>query len=90
MRAGNYNRKTTYIRGRHNRVADALSRLCKTICTYSYKYEKNFPGLMKLGTKRALRAKQLEKEDPLVLQLAELGSEDEEYVNMFNCLETED
>ena len=45
---------------------------------------------MTLSTRRALRAKQLEKEDPLVLQLAELGSEDEEYVNMLNCLETKD
>ena len=45
---------------------------------------------MTLSTRRALRAKQLEKEDPLVLQLADLGSEDEEYVIMLNCLETED
>ena len=45
---------------------------------------------MTLSTRRALRARQLEKEDPLVLQLVELGSEDEEYVNMLNCLETED
>ena len=37
-----------------------------------------------------MRARRLEKEDPLVLQLAEKGSEDEEYVNMLSCLETED
>ena len=45
---------------------------------------------MTLSTGRAMRAKQLEKEDPLVIQLADLGSEDEEYVNMLNFLETED
>ena len=36
---------------------------------------------MTLSTRRALRAKQVEKEDPLVLQIGELGREDEEYVN---------
>ena len=65
------------------------SRLCKLICSYSYNYKKNIPRLMTLSTRKALRAKQIEKEDPLVLQLGELGSEDEEYVNMLNCLETE-
>ena len=44
---------------------------------------------MKLSTRKVLRAKQVEKEDPLVLQLCEFGSEDEIYVNMLNCLETE-
>ena len=78
------------IRGKHNRVADALSRLCKSIRTYTYKYEKNIPRSMTLSTRNALRSKQLEKEDPLVLQLSYLGSEDEEYVNMLNCFETED
>ena len=33
--ARNYNWLTKHIRGKHNKVADALSRLCKTICTYS-------------------------------------------------------
>ena len=45
---------------------------------------------MTLSTRKAIRAKRLEKEDPLVLQLADLGSEDEEYVNMLNCLGTGD
>ena len=79
-----YNWKCTCIRGKHNRVADALSRLCKSICSYSYSYEKNIPRLMTLSTKRALRAKQV------VLQIGEHGSEDAEYVDMMNCLETED
>ena len=64
-RAWNYNWKTTYIRVKHNKVADALSRLCRSICTYLYKYEKNIPRLMMLSTRKALRAKQLEREDSL-------------------------
>ena len=52
-------------------------------------YEKNIPRLMTLSTRKAPRAKQVEKEDPLVLQLGDLGSEDEEYVKVLNCLETE-
>ena len=90
IRAANYNWKCTYIREKHIRVADALSRLCKSICSYSYSFEKNILRLMTLSTRRALRAKQVEKEDPLVLQIGEHGSEDEEYVDMMNCLENED
>ena len=45
---------------------------------------------MTLSTSKSLRAKHSEKEDTLVLQLAELGSEDKAHVNMLNCLETED
>ena len=45
---------------------------------------------MTLSTRKGLRAKQLEKEDPLMLELADLGSKDEEYVNVLNCLEMED
>ena len=45
---------------------------------------------MTLSTRRELRTKRVEKEDPLMSQIGELGSEDEEYVNMLNCLETED
>ena len=44
---------------------------------------------MSLSTRRALRVKQLEREDPLVAQLADLGSEDAAYVIMLNSLEDE-
>ena len=33
IQAANYNSKYTYIKGKHNRVPDALSRLCKSICS---------------------------------------------------------
>ena len=62
-----------YIKGKHNKVADALTRLCKSVCTYSYKYEKTVPRLMTLSPRRALRARQLEREDPLVIQITETG-----------------
>ena len=39
IRAGNYNWKPIHIKGKHNKIADTISRLCKSICTYSYKYE---------------------------------------------------
>lgn len=44
---------------------------------------------MSLSTRRALRAKELKREDPLAAQLADLGSEDAEYVSMLNSLEDE-
>ena len=45
---------------------------------------------MSLSTRRALRAKQLERKDPLVAQLADLGSENEPYVSILNSLENKD
>ena len=45
---------------------------------------------MTLSTRRALRARQLEKEDPLVVQIAKKGSEDEENLSMLKSLESED
>ena len=35
--SGNYNWRTKHLNGEHNKIADALSRLCKSRCTYSYK-----------------------------------------------------
>ena len=45
---------------------------------------------MTVSTRRALRARQLEKEDPLAVQIAEMGSEDEEYLSMLKSIESED
>ena len=44
---------------------------------------------MTLSTRRALRVGQLEREDPLIVQIAEMGSEDEEYLSMLKSLESE-
>ena len=50
--------------------------------TYLFKYDKQLPRLMTVSSRRALRAKQVETEDPLVAQLAETGAEDPEYIDM--------
>ena len=44
---------------------------------------------MTLSTRRALRARQLEREDRLVVPILELGSEDAEYVSVLKSLETD-
>ena len=41
---------------------------------------------MTVSTRRALRAKQVEREDPLVAQLAETGAEDPEYIDMVRAV----
>ena len=89
-RARNNSWLPKYIRGKDNRVADVLSRLCKEISTYSFKYERQLPRLMTISTRRALRAKQVETEDPLVAQLAETGAEDPEYIEMVKAVQEAD
>ena len=88
-RAGNYSWDPKYIRGKDNKIADALSRLCKEISTYSFKYDKQLPRLMTVSSRRALRAKQVEKEGPLVAQLAETGAENPEYIDMVKAVQEE-
>ena len=45
---------------------------------------------MKISTRKALRAKQVETEDPLVAKLAETGAEDPEYIDMIKSVQEED
>ena len=45
---------------------------------------------MTISTRRALRAKQVEIEDPLVARLAETGAEDPEYIDMIKAVQEED
>ena len=45
---------------------------------------------MTISTRRALRAKQVETEDPLVAQLAETGAEDPEYIDMLKAVQEAD
>ena len=89
-RASNYSWQPKYFRGKDNRVADALSRLCKEVSTYSFKYDRKLPLLMTISKRRALRAKQVETEDPLVARLAETGAEDPEYIDMIKAVQEED
>ena len=50
---------------------------------------KQLPRLMTMSSRRALRAKQVETEDPLVAQLAETGAEDPEYIDMVKAVQDE-
>ena len=86
-RASNYSWQPKYIRGVDNRVADALSRLCKEVSTYSFKYDRKLPRLMTISTRKALRVKQVETEDPLIAKLAETGAEDPEYIDMIKSVQ---
>ena len=42
---------------------------------------------MSISTRKALRAKQVETEDPLVVRLAETGAEDPEYLDMVKAVQ---
>ena len=42
---------------------------------------------MTISTRKALRAKQVETEDPLVAKLAETGAEDPEYIDMIKAVQ---
>ena len=44
---------------------------------------------MTMSSRRALRARQVETEDPLVAQLAETGAEDPEYIDMVKAVQDE-
>ena len=78
-RAQNYAWKLTHIKGQHNKVADALSWLCTQICIYSQKYDYIKPRLLNLNKRATIRRKQLEYDDPLVLNIANEGNIDLEY-----------
>ena len=44
---------------------------------------------MTISTRRALREKQVETEDPLMAKLAETGAEDPEYIDMIKLVQEE-
>ena len=79
-RASNYNWKLTHIKGTSNKICDALSRLCTQVCLYSHYYEMSTPRLLPLSKRATVRAKQLEQDDPLVEDIAEIGNRDIEYL----------
>ena len=73
-KAANYSWKLQYIKGKEKKIADALSLLCTKISLYSHKNKSKNPRLMSMSKRATLRLKQLETEDPLVMQLAEDSS----------------
>ena len=86
-RVQGYSWKTEHISSEKNKVCDALSRLCKTISGYSRYYPNNPPRLLSLSKKLAKHVKMLEVQDPLVQEMAEVASLDENYLLMLADLE---
>ena len=86
-KSANYSWSLTHIKGKTNKITDALSRLCTQVCLYSHYYETPRPRLLPLSKRATVRTKQLEKDDPLVENLANEGNIDLEYLNMMNQIE---
>ena len=86
-KSANYSWSLTHIKGKTNKITDALSRLCTQVCLYSHYYETPRPRLLPLSKRATVRTKQLEKDDPLVENLANEGNIDLEYLNMMNKIE---
>ena len=61
-----------------NILADALSRLCKHLRVEGREMENMKPRILGLATSKVRRARQLMQKDPLVENLAQIGSLDQE------------
>ena len=70
----NYNFKGTHIPGVDNRIADALSRLCRKVVD-THHYTQNMPRILSMSKKAVIYEKQLEVLDPLLVELARLAPE---------------
>ena len=88
-RAGNYNWVLNHIKGSDNKICDALSRLCTKGCLDYHKYVTRTPRLLQTSKRAAIRKKQLEMEDPLVMKIAEEGNLELEHLEMLNKIENE-
>ena len=86
IRLQNYNFEGTHIAGVNNKIADALSRLCRNI-TSTHHYPQTMPRILPTSKRASIREKQLEVLDPLVVELAEIGATDPEYSAM--CADVE-
>ena len=86
-KAQNYAWKLTHIKGESNKIADALSRLCTQVCLYSHKYKNIKPRLLNLSKRATVRQKQMEHDDPLIMNIANEGNIDLEYLSMLNQIE---
>ena len=73
--------------GEANVLADALSRLTKHLRVEGRELENVKPRILGLSSCRARRAKQLMQTDPLVANLAQIGSLCPEYVSMLTLVE---
>ena len=76
-----------HIPGQLNVLADALSRLTKFVRMEGEELSVMKPRILGLSSNRARRAKELHKEDPLVLNMAQVGSLDTSYLEMMKLVE---
>ena len=86
MRVQFYNFKPNHIAGTSNKIADALTRLCGLVAKTHHTPMDNI-RLLGMSKKADIYRKQLEIEDPLVLQLGIQAGLDMEYVEMVNAIE---
>ena len=73
IRLQNYNFEGTHIARVNNKIADALSRLCRNIIS-THHYPQTMPRILPTSKRASIREKQLEVLDPLVVELAEIGA----------------
>ena len=73
-----------HIPGCANVLADALSRLCKHLRIEGTEMENIKPRILGLSSCKARRTRQLMTEDPLVQNLAQIGSLDPEYLGLMS------
>ena len=71
------------------KIWDALSRLCTEICFDSHKYIIRSPRFLQMSKKATIRNKQLERDDPLVMNIAEEANMDPDYIEMMNHIEND-
>ena len=79
--------EVAYIPGEANVLADALSRLCKYLRIEGKEMENIKPRILGLSTCRVRRTRQLMQQDPLVENLAQIGSLDQEYLGLMSLVE---
>ena len=87
--ASNYRWELTLISGEENKICDALSRLCTKICFNSHTYIVRSLRLLQTSKKATIRNKQLERDDPLVMKIAEEANMDLEYIEIMTHIDTE-
>ena len=68
-------------------LADALSRLTRFIRLEGEELSVVKPRILGLSSNRARQAKELHREDPLVLNMAQVGSLDTSYLEMMKLVE---
>ena len=76
-----------HIPGQLNVLADALSRLTRFVRLEGEELSVSKPRILGLSSNRARRAKQLHTEDPLMLNMAQVGSLDTSYLEMMKLVE---